>query len=120
MGIERLRLVRRIAPLVVGLALLMGACGNGDEPTAAVQQSPEESSFPVTLEGPNGPLTIEEEPEAIVSLSSPATESLFAIGAGDQVIAATRHPTTRPRHRRRNSPDTSPISKRSPATGPTS
>ncbi len=88
MGIERLRLVRRIAPLVVGLALLMGACGNGDEPTAAVQQSPQESSFPVTLEGPNGPLTIEEEPEAIVSLSSPATESLFAIGAGDQVIAA--------------------------------
>lgn len=88
MGIGRLRLVRRVAPLVVGLALLMGACGSGDEPTAEAQETPQESAFPVTLDAPNGPLTIEAEPEAIVSLSSPATESLFAIGAGDQVIAA--------------------------------
>ncbi|MPZ70777.1 MAG: ABC transporter substrate-binding protein [Actinobacteria bacterium] len=66
----------------------MGACGNGDEPAAAVQETPQESTFPVTLDAPNGSLTIEAEPEAIVSLSSPATESLFAIGAGDQVIAA--------------------------------
>ena len=88
MGMERLRLTCRVAPLVLALALLMGACGDADEPTAAIQQTPQESAFPVTLEAPNGPLTIEAEPEAIVSLSSPATESLFAIGAGDQVIAA--------------------------------
>ena len=88
MRMERLRLTRRVAPLVLALALLMGACGDADEPTAAIQQTPQESAFPVTLEAPNGPLTIEAEPEAIVSLSSPATESLFAIGAGDQVIAA--------------------------------
>ena len=44
-------------------------------------------AFPVTVEGDNGSLTLEEEPDAIVSLSPTATESLFAIGAGDQVIA---------------------------------
>jgi cobalamin transport system substrate-binding protein len=46
-----------------------------------------EPDFPVTVEGDNGQVTLEEKPDAIVSLSATATESLFAIGAGDQVIA---------------------------------
>jgi iron complex transport system substrate-binding protein len=44
-------------------------------------------AFPVTVEADNGPVTIEDIPEAIVSLSSTGTEMLFAIGAGDQVVA---------------------------------
>lgn len=47
----------------------------------------EASTFPVTIEADNGPVTIDEEPVAIVSLSATATEMLFAIGAGDQVVA---------------------------------
>jgi iron complex transport system substrate-binding protein len=43
--------------------------------------------FPVTIEADNGLVTIDEEPERIVSLSSVATEMLFAVGAGDQVVA---------------------------------
>jgi iron complex transport system substrate-binding protein len=46
-----------------------------------------ESGFPVTIEDDHGPVTIEARPESIVSLSSVATEILFAIGAGDQVVA---------------------------------
>lgn len=46
-----------------------------------------EAGFPVTIEADNGPVTIEEQPDAIVSLSTVATEILFAIGAGDQVVA---------------------------------
>ena len=45
------------------------------------------TAFPVTVEGDNGSVTLEEQPDEIVSLSATATESLFAIGAGDQVIA---------------------------------
>jgi iron complex transport system substrate-binding protein len=41
----------------------------------------------VSVEADNGAITIEERPEAIVSLSTVATEMLFAIGAGDQVVA---------------------------------
>jgi iron complex transport system substrate-binding protein len=45
------------------------------------------AQFPVTVEADNGAVTLAEEPDAIVSLSATATESLFAIGAGEQVIA---------------------------------
>ncbi len=45
------------------------------------------SSFPVTVEGTNGEVTIDDRPVRIVSLSPTATEDLFAIGAGEQVIA---------------------------------
>jgi iron complex transport system substrate-binding protein len=52
-----------------------------------VETAPAEPEFPVTVEADNGPVTLEEEPDAIVSLSATATESLFAIGAGEQVLA---------------------------------
>lgn len=45
------------------------------------------AAFPVTVDADNGTVTIEERPESIVSLSTVATEILFAIGAGDQVVA---------------------------------
>lgn len=43
--------------------------------------------FPVTIESDGGTWTIESAPERIVSLSPTATEILFAIGAGDQIVA---------------------------------
>jgi iron complex transport system substrate-binding protein len=43
--------------------------------------------FPVTVKADNGKVEIDEQPERIVSLSASATEILFAIGAGDQVVA---------------------------------
>ncbi len=46
-----------------------------------------DGTFPLTISAPNGAVTIEERPRRIVSLSPTATEMLFAIGAGDQVIA---------------------------------
>ena len=45
------------------------------------------SAFPVTLQTPTGDLELESQPTRILSLSPTATEILFAIGAGDQVIA---------------------------------
>jgi iron complex transport system substrate-binding protein len=43
--------------------------------------------FPVTVTGSNGKVTISKRPTRIVSLSATATETLFAIGAGSQVVA---------------------------------
>jgi len=51
--------------------------------TTAAQPSP----FPTTVVAANGAVEIQETPQAIVSLSPTATEMLFAIGAGGQVIA---------------------------------
>jgi iron complex transport system substrate-binding protein len=45
------------------------------------------AAFPVTIKTSIGELTLAAAPKAIVSLSPTATEMLFAIGAGAQVIA---------------------------------
>jgi iron complex transport system substrate-binding protein len=43
--------------------------------------------FPVTVTAANGKVTLRQRPVRIVSLSPTATEDLFAIGAGKQVVA---------------------------------
>jgi len=56
--------------------------------------------FPATITVANGKVTIQKRPTRIVSLSATATESLFAIGAGKQVIAVDNQsdfPKTAPR-----------------------
>ena len=70
------------------LALLAGGCGDsgGDSPEAASDPAAE-TVFPVTVEDATRAVTVERRPERIVSLSPSATETLFAVGAGDQVIA---------------------------------
>jgi iron complex transport system substrate-binding protein len=82
------------AALAVLLALVLAGCGGDDDTasppatsSAAVETTPAPADFPVTVEADNGAVTLDEEPDAIVSLSATATESLFAIGAGEQVIA---------------------------------
>ncbi len=47
--------------------------------------------FPINVETSAGTVTIEAMPERIVSLSPTATEMLFAIGAGDQVVAVDQY-----------------------------
>ena len=81
------------AVLAVLLALVLTSCGSGDDTaspatsSAADETTKQAAEFPVTVEADNGPVTLEQQPDAIVSLSATATESLFAIGAGDQVVA---------------------------------
>jgi len=75
--------VRRTA-IVAALLLTATACAV-DATTSTTAEPAQE--FPVTVEADNGSVTIERRPEAIISLSSTATEMLFDIGAGPQVIA---------------------------------
>ena len=99
----------RRSSLLLAMLLIGAACGTTDTggvatttaadpttttdgPVAASTTVPTSSTttgpaFPVTVEADNGSVTIETMPEAIVSLSSTATEMLFAIGAEDQVVA---------------------------------
>jgi iron complex transport system substrate-binding protein len=89
--------VLRRSFVMVLFGLLFAACGGGESST--VPAAPPAQAFPVTVEGSNGPVTIEQRPVRIVSLSPTATESLFAIGAGPQVVAVddqSNHPADAP------------------------
>jgi iron complex transport system substrate-binding protein len=101
---------RRIVLFVVGFALIGAACAPdtpSSQPATSSTEAPASQStsssttaststtvpipiddgFPVTIEAENGPVTIGQRPERILSLSPTSTEVLFAIDAGDQVIA---------------------------------
>lgn len=47
--------------------------------------------FPVTIESDGGTWTLDEAPQQIISLSPSATEVLFAIGAGERVVAVDEY-----------------------------
>jgi iron complex transport system substrate-binding protein len=63
-------------------ALCMLVVGAAGVPAASPPQP-----FPVTITTPSGKVTVTKKPRRIVSLSPTATETLFAIGAGRQVVA---------------------------------
>ncbi len=93
--LRRLKAVASAALLV----MLLGACSSdaasdsGDVSTetsvadAAASDATAEGAFPVTITAGNGAVTIAARPAAIISLSATATETLYAIGAGDQIKA---------------------------------
>jgi iron complex transport system substrate-binding protein len=74
---------------IAGLFLLtaLTACGGSETTTETsvveTETTVETPAFPVTV----GDLTLEKQPMRIVSLSPTATEMLYAIGAGEQVVA---------------------------------
>jgi iron complex transport system substrate-binding protein len=78
-----------LAFMAVLVVLVLAACGSNGAPQASPTQAaaPPAEPFPVTVESAGAPVTIATRPERIVSLSPTATESLFAIHAGDQVVA---------------------------------
>ena len=76
--------MRRTALVAVVLTVI-AACSPAGTGTTTTTAGPAE--FPVTVEADNGPVDILERPNAIISLSPTATEMLFAIGAGDRVVA---------------------------------
>lgn len=78
------------AALLLPLLLALTACG-GDSSSAGsstgTSTGDQDEAFPVTVTGDDGELTLDAQPESIVSMSATATEMLFAIGAGPQVEA---------------------------------
>jgi iron complex transport system substrate-binding protein len=78
--------------LAVVASLALVACGDDDDdggdPTPVASATEAAAAFPVTITDSNGDqVTITDQPEAIVALAPSFTEVLFAIGAGDAVVA---------------------------------
>ncbi|GAA0415714.1 ABC transporter substrate-binding protein [Acrocarpospora corrugata] len=85
-------------------SLLLAGCGQPADtaalPAPAPTQTVAPGAFPVTVNAGNGSITIARRPARIVSLSPTATETLFAIGAGPQVVAVddqSNHPAEAPK-----------------------
>ena len=80
---------RWTGPLAAAIALLLltGGCGDSADTSPAASSDEGSGSFPVSVEDATGEVVVERRPERIVSLSPSATETLFAVGAGDQVVA---------------------------------
>jgi iron complex transport system substrate-binding protein len=78
---------RSLLPLLLLVALMVAGCGQDGSTSDAAAPAGQGAAFPVTLDSPGGKVVLDQRPERIVSLSPTATEMLFAIGAGGQVVA---------------------------------
>ena len=87
------RLTAAVLVAVAAAATLAGCSSASSSVTAAkAPAQPTPSSilvpvFPTTLAAANGSVTINRQPSRIVSLDPTATEDLYAMGAGTQVVA---------------------------------
>ena len=87
----------KLVGLLAGCALVITACGDdasdpvADDPVVATTEAAEPADDEMTEstepEMVDDDMADEQVPSAIMSLSPTATEMLFAIGAGDQVLA---------------------------------
>jgi cobalamin transport system substrate-binding protein len=76
---------RTSAKLAALTALLFAVSCGGSPPSASSSPA---THFPLTVTEPDGAsVTIAHQPHRVVSLSPTATEMLFAVGAGPQVVA---------------------------------
>jgi iron complex transport system substrate-binding protein len=85
---------RSIVPALTGVALCaaaLAACGSSSSGSAAAgSASASGAAFPLQLGSGAAAVTLSHRPTRIVSLSPTATEDLFAIGAGGQVVAVDK------------------------------
>jgi iron complex transport system substrate-binding protein len=82
-----------LVALALAAALAVFVSGVAGHATARTQ-------FPVTITTPAGKVTVSKRPTRVISLSPTATETLFAIGAGPQLIAVddqSDYPKSAPR-----------------------
>jgi len=94
-----LHLRHTVVTTLLGCLLLAG-CGQN----SSVDQEPNDQTaggaFPVAVTAGNGEVTIPAKPKRIVSLAPTATEMLYAVGAGKQVVAVdelSNYPADAPR-----------------------
>jgi len=85
---RRLPLLGILLTLLLALTLVLAACGEEEEPAAGPEPTAAAAGFPITVTRSDGrELTISQAPQRIASLSPGATEILYAVGAGPQIVA---------------------------------
>jgi len=86
----------RLAALALTAALVLVGCGSDTDNGGAAPSTTAAGGttapagggdFPITVTGGNGELTLDARPERIVVLAPSLTETVYAVGAGDQVVA---------------------------------
>ncbi|MFI0481471.1 ABC transporter substrate-binding protein [Actinomadura sp. 9N215] len=85
-----------VAVMAIGAVAFAGACGGDDGDT----KDSASGAKTVTVQAANGAVEVPANPKRIVSLSPTHTETLFAIGAGSQVVAVddySSYPANAPR-----------------------
>jgi iron complex transport system substrate-binding protein len=92
--------MKRFVAVAVLAAATLGACGSSGKTTATgsttTATAPPVTSFPVAVTAANGTVTIPARPTRILSLSATATQMLYAIGAGPQVVGVDVYSTDPP------------------------
>lgn len=73
-------------------AVALAACGSSGK-AASGASSAGASGFPTTVSATNGRVVVSHRPARIVSLSPTATQMLYSIGAGPQVVAVDEYST---------------------------
>lgn len=75
--------------LAIAAQVLLAGCASSSSSGAGPEAGPGTSAgaYPVTVRAGNGAVTIKARPARIISLAPTATEDLYAVGAGRQVIA---------------------------------
>ena len=79
-----------VIAVFAGALAACGSSSHGGTTTTAP------ASFPATVTAANGAVTISSRPARILSLSATATEMVYAIGAGSQVIGVDKYSTDPP------------------------
>lgn len=80
---------------LIAAALAASACASSSAPSGqqADKQIAAHTSYPVVVKAATGSVTIAKRPTRIVSLSATATQMLYAMGAGPQVVAVDQYST---------------------------
>jgi iron complex transport system substrate-binding protein len=79
---------RRLLGPLLAVVLVVAACSSGSPSTERSSKPGED--FPVTLTDDNGTrVTIDHEPHRIVTFAPSITETLFALGIGDEVVGVS-------------------------------
>jgi iron complex transport system substrate-binding protein len=77
---------KRTLALLLACLALSGCGGGGDKTGTGTPTATAPNAYPVTV----GTVTLDKQPTHIVSLGPTATELLFAVGAGRQVVAVDK------------------------------
>jgi iron complex transport system substrate-binding protein len=101
--------MKTVVATIAVLATALAACSSTSSRSAPVTTAASAAtspaptpSFPTTVSASNGAITVPARPVRILSLSATATEMLYAIGAGAQVVGVDKYSTDPP-----NAPRTS-------------